>query len=100
MDNIKNSGGKEALKALREERKADIERAATIMKAQNALVKAIVMALQEGAKTVPEISAATGISTAETLSYVATLRKYGRIGEGPKEGDYFKYELLASKAVF
>ncbi len=98
MNETDKKSQKEALKALRVQRKASIERARNAVKEQNKRVKAIVAALKDGAKTVPEIAAATGFSTPETLLYVATLKKYGRVGEGPKDGDYFKYELLESKA--
>jgi len=49
--------------------------------------------LKEGAQTVPTIAAATGASTAETLWYMASLKKYGEIKEAEKDGGYFKYEL-------
>lgn len=98
MDNVRGPKAKEALSALREERKALIERAHTNIKAQNQRIKEIFGAFQDGAKTIPEISATTGIPTAEVLLYVATLRKYGLVGEGAKDGDYFKYDRLATKA--
>lgn len=98
MENDKSASDKEALKALREERKALIERARTNIKAQNQMIKGILGSFQDGAKTIPEISATTGIPTSEVLLYVATLRKYGLVGEGAKDGDYFKYELPATKS--
>lgn len=84
---------KEAMKALRESRKAFVKTASAKMKIQKKAIEVIQDHLQEGARTVPEISTATGISTAETLWYVATLKKYGVIKEAEKDGCYFKYEL-------
>jgi DNA-binding IclR family transcriptional regulator len=48
--------------------------------------------------TVPEIAAATGLPVSEVLWYVATLKKYGEILEGPKAGSYFRYRLGAARA--
>ena len=41
----------------------------------------------------PEIAAATGLPVSEVLWYVATLKKYGEILEGPKDGSYYRYRL-------
>ena len=91
----KKKGDKQALKALREARKASIEQARNAIKTQNKDIKSIRAAMQDGGKTVPEIAAATGMPTAQVLMYVATLKKYGEVAEGAKDGDYFKYELSA-----
>ena len=87
---------KEAMKKLRESRKSLIKAAAAKMKEQKKIIVAIKDHLKEGARTVPEISEATGRSGAETLWYVATLKKYGEIRETEKDGSYFKYELAAT----
>ena len=63
------------------------------MREQKKIIDAIKDHLKEGARTVPEISEATGRSGAETLWYVATLKKYGEIKEAEKDGSYFTYEL-------
>lgn len=91
----KKKGDKQALKALRQERKTSIERARNAIKTQNKDIKAIRAAMKDGGRTVPEIAEATGMPTAQVLMYVATLKKYGEVAEGPKDGDYFKYELAA-----
>ena len=84
---------KEAMKKLREDRKAFIKAASAKMKAQKKVIRAIKDQLKDGAGTVPEIAAATGTSTAETLWFLATLKKYGEIKEAEKDGSYFKYAL-------
>ena len=84
---------KEAMKELRESRKTYIKSSTAKMKIQKKAIKTIEDHLKKETRTVPEISAATGISNAETLWYVATLKKYGVIKEAEKDGSYFKYEL-------
>ncbi len=84
---------KEAMKKLRERRKVFIKTASAKMKAHKKVIGAIKDQLQQGARTVPEIAAATGTSSAETLWFVATLKKYGEIKEAEKDDSYFKYAL-------
>ena len=36
---------------------------------------------------------ATGLPVAEVLWYVASMKKYGEILEGPKDGGYYRYKL-------
>jgi len=84
---------KEVMKKLRESRKVFIKAASDKMKAQKKVTGAIKDQLKDGARTVPEIAAAAGTSTAETLWFVATLKKYGEIKEAEKDGSYFKYAL-------
>jgi hypothetical protein len=86
---------KEALKNLREARRQTIERAVRTMKTQRKAIDAVKRQLAEGGKTVPELAEASGLSTADTMWYVATLKKYGVVAEGEKDGSYFRYELTA-----
>jgi hypothetical protein len=90
-DKIKSA--KEAMKTLREQRKPSIDRARKAIAEQNRAIKAIRQALGEGAGTVPEIARATRLATSTVMVYIATLKKYGTVLEGAKDGDYFKYEL-------
>jgi predicted transcriptional regulator len=84
---------KKVLKALREKRKATIARARKNIKANTKTIKSIREQIAEEPKTVPEIAQALGLDTAKVLLFVAALKKYGEVAEGPKEGDYFKYGL-------
>ena len=84
---------KEALKALRQHRKAFVQAATTHMRVQKKTIAAIKAHLEHGAGTIPEIAAAIGNDPAETLWYVATLKKYGQVVEVQKEDDFFKYAL-------
>jgi len=87
---------KEQMKALRETRKAFIQVASSRMKQQKKEIEVIKEQLRSSAKTVPQIAAATQIGSAEVLWYVATLKKYGEIIEGEKDGSYFRYSLADS----
>ncbi len=83
-----------AMKMLRQERAESIARAKAAIKEQNSVIKAIKEALKAEPKTIPELAEAVSMETEPVLQYISTLKKYGIVGEGPKDGDYFKYELL------
>ena len=84
---------KNTLKALREARKAYIARARNTIKGNNKVIKAIKEQMADEPRTVPQIAAALGMDSATVLRFVAALKKYGEVVEGPKDGDYFKYGL-------
>jgi predicted Rossmann fold nucleotide-binding protein DprA/Smf involved in DNA uptake len=42
-------------------------------------------------RTVPELAEATGIDPAELMFHVNALRKYGRVEDAGKRGDYLTY---------
>lgn len=96
-DEIKNEK-KEAMKQLRGDRKAWITMASTMVKEQKKEQKAIKKHLENQPATVPEIAEATGIASDKVLWYLATLKKYGDIVEGEKDGSYFRYVLAKSAA--
>ena len=84
---------KEGMKKLRESRKGIIKATSTRVKENRKAVKAIKEELRAEARTVPEIAEATGIASSEVLWFIATLKKYGEILEGDKDGGYFRYYL-------
>jgi predicted transcriptional regulator len=90
----KNSKTTMDLKPLREARKGNIDRAREAVKEQNRVIKAIREALTDGGKTIPTLAQAVSMETETVLFYVSTLKKYGIVGEGRKDGSYFKYELI------
>ena len=90
---VESHSRKEALKKLKAARKEQIAAATGRMKEQRKAVKAIKEQLTGAELTVPEIAAATGLPVSEVLWYVASLKKYGEILEGPKAGSYFRYRL-------
>jgi len=89
---------KEALKKLKAARKDQIAATTAKMKEQRQAVKAIKAQLAAAELTVPEIAAATGMPASEVLWYVASLKKYGEILEGPKDSGYYRYRLNAAAA--
>ncbi len=84
---------KEAMKALRARRKESIKKASAKMKQQKKQMGDILAFLENGDATIPEISQGVRMPTDRTLWYMATLKKYGQIVEGPKDGSFFKYKL-------
>ena len=82
------------LKSLREVRKESIDRVRDIIKEQNRVIRAVREALSAGGKTIPNLASALSMDTDTVLIYVSTLKKYGIIGEGPKDGAYFTYQLV------
>ena len=90
---IERAADKMALKKLKAARKEQIAAGTIRMKEQRRVVKAIKAHLEGAELTVPEIAAATGLPASEVLWYVATLKKYGEILEGPKDGSYYRYRL-------
>jgi hypothetical protein len=98
---MENNFRQEALKKLKAARKGLIAAVTARMKEQRLAVKAIKEQLAGAELTVPEIAAATGLPTSEVLWYVASLKKYGEVLEGPKAGSYYRYKLaqpVAAKA--
>jgi hypothetical protein len=90
---VENESGKEALKKLKAARKEQIAGATSRMQEQRRALKAIKASLAEAELTVPELAAATGLPVTEVLWYVASMKKYGEILEGPKAGSYYRYKL-------
>ncbi len=88
---------KEALSALKEERKEYVQRTLQRVKDQNRIMKKVKAAMAGGAFTIPEIALASGISTEDVLWYVTALKTYGRVEEGAKKGEYFSYRLVADE---
>ena len=92
-----NKEKKEAMKKLRNERKQFIRAAAAKVKEQNKVIKKIKKQLRGNPGTVPEIAKGTGIRTSEALWYLASLKKFGQMVEGEKDGAYFRYELVETQ---
>ncbi|MCD4742977.1 MAG: hypothetical protein K8R67_10935 [Desulfobacteraceae bacterium] len=87
---------KAAMKELRAQRKTMIAAASSKMKEQKKDIKAIKEFLKGQEATIPEIAEGIDMSKDKILWYMATLKKYGQIVEGPKEGVFFKYFLSES----
>ena len=63
-------------------------------KAQQAILKA----LGEGPKTVPELAAATGLPAGKVLWQLTGLRKYSKVEDIPGRGVYPKYAVKSGEA--
>ena len=86
---------KQALKALREERKEMIAAAKENLKRMLAEAKPVKQALAEGAATVPQIAQKTGQPSERVLWHLMAMKKFGQVREVKQDGDYFQYELEA-----
>jgi hypothetical protein len=89
---------KEAMKALRKARKQQIAAASAKMKEQKKAITVIREALGDVGATVPLVAEQTAMPSAEVFWYLATMKKYGEIVEGEKDGGYFRYKLVSEKA--
>jgi len=85
---------KEAMKQLRAERKSSIQKAVATVKQQKKELKLLKGHLAGDGATAPEIAEATGVNVSQIIWYLATLKQYGEVVEGTKEGCYFKYQLV------
>lgn len=93
MEKPNNDARKKAMKNLRAKRKETITKSTAMMKQQKKQVQAILDFLESGQATIPQIALNVDMPTDKTLWYMATLKKYGQIVEGPKDGAFFKYKL-------
>jgi biotin operon repressor len=84
---------KAAMKRLREARKETVAVVSARVREQKKAMGAIKEQLRDHPMTVPEISGATGIPSADVLWYVAALKKYGFVVEVSKDGGYFRYQM-------
>lgn len=83
----------EALKHLREQHKDGVERTQALLKQQQAVRRQISQSLRDGAKTVPDLAAATGLPADQVLWYITAMKKYNLIEETGMDGDYYRYQL-------
>ncbi len=89
---------KERLKRLREERRQRIGEIAGRVRRQKEDLKKIrdhLAAAGEGA-TPPRVAGETGMEVSRVMWYLATMKRYGEVREGAKEGGWFRYLLNVS----
>jgi predicted transcriptional regulator len=82
------------LKRLREERADTIETTRGHLKEQKATRKDIYQAMRQGAATVPEIAAASGLPAYQVLWHVTAMKKYDLVIEVGQCGEYYQYKLV------
>ncbi len=83
----------EALKHLREQHKDSVERTQALLKEQQAVRRQICQRLRDGAKTVPEVSASTGLPADQVLWHITAMKKYDLVVETEMCGEYYLYRL-------
>jgi len=91
------------LAGLREQNADSVARTQVLVKEQNALRKQLRKALRkqlrkalkEGAKSIPELAAATGLPSDQVLWHVTAMKKYDLIVETGMDdsGEYYLYAL-------
>jgi hypothetical protein len=84
---------KDAMKALRAERKAWIEAASVLAREAKTATAAVRQALAAGPETAPGIARASGLSPDKALWIVASMKKFGQIVEAEKDGGFYRYAL-------
>ncbi len=86
---------KEALKRLRQERQERIRAVTEQIMAQKSELKAIreQLAADDEGTTPPRLAEGTGIEVSRVMWYLATLKRYGEVVEGAKDGGWFRYRL-------
>ena len=85
---------KEAMKQLRAERKDSTQRAAARVKVQRKELKLLREQVSGDGATAPEISEAISLDASKVIWYLATLKQYGEVVEGSKDGCFFRYKLV------
>lgn len=80
-----------ALKQLREERSGTTAAVAQRVKTQKRVLGLLRGLLGGGGKTAPELAHLSGMPASEVLWYLASLKKYGEVFEGEKDGGYYRY---------
>jgi len=92
-DQAFNTVIKGQLKAARERRGKQPDGLADLLKQHAKAQRALMGALADGsAKTVPELAQETGLDSQELLWHVTALRKYNKLADGPKRGEYISYQ--------
>jgi predicted transcriptional regulator len=83
---------KQRLKLARERRGAAPAALLELIKENNRAQKAILDALEQGPLSVPEIAEKTSLPSETVFWQINALRKYNKIHDVKKSGDYFTYE--------
>jgi predicted transcriptional regulator len=81
------------LKKLRDKRADTIAHTREHLKGQKTLRREICQAMRQGAATVPEIAAASGLPAHQVLWHVTAMKKYDLVIEVGQCGEYYQYAL-------
>ncbi len=90
---------KEALKRLRQERQKRISELAGLVRRQKKELGMIRehLAAEEMGMTPPRLAESTGLAVSLVMWYLATMKRYGEVKEGGKDGGWFRYLLTAQQ---
>jgi predicted transcriptional regulator len=88
----------QALKRLRAQHAESVRRGQELIKQQNAMRRGIRRALQEGPRTIPELSEATGQPGPTVLWHVTAMRKRGDLVEAGMQDGYCRYAAPSEPA--
>jgi len=83
---------------LREQHEATVARTRTLLKSNQEDRRAITRAMHDGADTVPEIAAASGVPADRVLWHITAMRKYDLVTEIGKSGEYYRYAMVQEGA--
>jgi hypothetical protein len=93
MDKQNEPKQRKPIQVLRERCGGMSERLKAYYKEQNSLRKQLREQLQGGARTIPELVAATGLDTTRLTWHVMAMKKYGELCDAGLDGDYYRYRL-------
>ncbi|MEW5721346.1 MAG: hypothetical protein AB1817_22150 [Chloroflexota bacterium] len=85
----------EMLVELRKQRSARVKAAQELLRAQQQVRKTLQHALQDAARSVPQLAEQTGISAHDVLWHIAAMKKYGLVEETglDEANEYYLYKL-------
>lgn len=87
----------ETLKRLRDEHQGTVERTQALLKEQNSIRKQIRLAMSDGPKTIPEVTAATQLPGKVVMWHMIAMKKYNLVAEVGMSGSYYQYQLMEAK---
>lgn len=95
MSMTQDTDKSQVLKILRRERKQWVAQAAAVVREQKQALRGIREYMASQPATVPQIAEGAGLPSDQVLWYLAALKKYGEVVEDGKDGDFYRYALVA-----
>jgi len=86
-----NTDYKDQLKTLRDRNPVTVEQAGKLRLKQQKLHKALLAEIENGPKTVPELAVALECESREVLWHLMALKKYNKVVDDKKQGEYVGY---------
>lgn len=92
MDKQEAKKRSQILKQLRDDHRETVERTQALLREQKEVRRQLCGVMREGAKTIPEISIASGLPADRVLWHVNAMRKYDLVVEAGMCGEYVLYQ--------